>query len=173
VSGLQRGGTTVDGLRSFVLSPKLMNLPADICFATYFNPADPRRAGNPVLTQNRLAESCAVLDIRSGTSVLVLGEVAFPPMGYVAYSAPASVRVSDDFVTLLNLRSFTNHLYGSRASLFMGIPVRYPFGPIPGYYPDINQPGIHKFLDDNHILLTNIRLGINKIVHRLSSYSVA
>ena len=88
ISGSKSGSNEIDRLRHFVLSKQSMSLPNTFVVKSYFNPIDPARANKPLLTQNRLTESCAVLDILSGTSVFVVAEVAFPPMGYVVYATP-------------------------------------------------------------------------------------
>jgi hypothetical protein len=155
VSGLKMPSPSVDALRHFVLSPQAMHLPQDVAFKAYFNPTDPARTATPVLTQNRLSESCAILDVRSGLSVFVLAEVAFPPMGYVGYFAKPNERVSDDFASLCDIRQFGRYPFGRSATLLFQLPVRYPFGPVPGYYPNFRNPRQGRLLDDDHVLLTS------------------
>jgi hypothetical protein len=145
----------VDPLRRFVLSPHAMYLPDGVTFRSYFNPIDRARSGNAMLTQNRLSGSCAVLDVRSGSSVFVLAEVAFPPMGYVTYFSKSYERVSDDFATLCDIGRFGQYPLGRSDTLMFQLPVRYPFGPVPGYYPNLNDPKQKQFVDDNHVLLAN------------------
>jgi hypothetical protein len=154
VADTKTSSPSLNAIRHFVLSPQAMHLPYDVVVKAYFNPNDPARNGKPALTQNRLSESCAVLDIRSGTSVFVLAEVAFPPMGYVAYFAKRHDRVSDDFTSLCDLRQFSCHPVNRAATIFFQMPVRYPFGPVPGYYPNLNDPKLRQFVDDNHVLVT-------------------
>jgi hypothetical protein len=154
VSGSKANGEWLDVLRAFVLSPQLMALPTGVVVAAYLNPVDPLRVKVPLLTQNRLSGSCAVLDVQIGASVFVLGEVAFPPMGYVAYHAGDGARVSNDFGSLCDLRGFSNYRYGREASIFIQMPARFPFGPVPGYYPNLRQPGGTQYLDDNHVVIT-------------------
>lgn len=154
VSGSKTSSPPIDAIRHFVLSPQTMHLPHDVVVRAYFNPNDPARTIKPALTQNRLSESCAVLDTRSGTSVFVLAEVAFPPMGYVAYFAKQHERVSHDFASLCDIRQFGEYRLGRPMTLFCQMPVRYPFGPVPGYYPNLNDPTQRQFIDDNHVLIT-------------------
>jgi hypothetical protein len=156
VSGMRESTPALDDLRRFVLSEQRRHLPDSAFIRSYFNPEDPARTSNRLLTQNRLAESCGVLDTRTGTSVLVLGEVAFPPMGYVAFFVEPGEPVSSDFAELCDLRRFGEYGYDRSAELFMRMPVRYPFGPVPGYYPNLNDPNQRQFLDDNHVLLANV-----------------
>jgi hypothetical protein len=143
----------LDRLRAFVLSRQAMGSLDEFVIRTYFNPADPARAGKPLLSQNRLTESCAVLDVRTGTSVFVIAEVAFPPMGYVVYAATDSRPVSPDFTTLCDLRPFGQFFYGQAVTRFLQVPIRYPFGPVPGYYPNLNKKNV-QVLDDDHVLLS-------------------
>ncbi len=63
VSGSKTSSAPVDALRHFVLSPDSMQLPRDAHFKAYFNPTDPARSSTAVLTQNRMSESCAVMDV--------------------------------------------------------------------------------------------------------------
>src|SRR5665213_1392864 len=146
VSGSKSGGNKIDHLRRFVLSKQSMTLSPEFVIKTYFNPSDPARTTNPVLTQNRLTESCAVLDTRTGTSVFVVAEVAFPPMGYVVYTALPGVNITGDFASLCDLRCFTQFYYDQKYVPFLHVPVRCPFGPVPGYYPNLNKRET-KFLD--------------------------
>jgi hypothetical protein len=154
VSGSRKSNPTSDALRRFILSRQSMSLPPNIFFKTYFNPVDPARTGQPQLTQNRLSGSCAVLDIRSGNSVFIVAEIAFPPMGYVVYSMSPGEKASEDFESLCDIRRFFNNYYSQTASIFMRIPVRRPFGPVPGYYPNLRSGVGQKFLDDDHVVLT-------------------
>jgi hypothetical protein len=154
VSGSKKSSPPVDALRRFVLSPQAMHLPNGANFKAYFNPTDPARSGNPILTQNRLSESCAILDLRSGSSVFVLAEVAFPPMGYVAYFAKPHERLSDDFASLCDIEYFSHYRLDRRVTLMFQMPVRYPFGPVPGYYPNLNNPQQRQLLDDNHVVVS-------------------
>jgi len=153
VSGSTLSHEKVNAIRSFVLSPQTMSLPNDIVFAAYLNPEDQTRNDCPASTQNRLCKSCAVLDTRSGLSVFVFGEVAFPPMGYVAYIENRGKPISGDFSTLLDLRRFRNSYYGKRHDLFLQVPVRRPYGPVPGYYPAYKAGQKNVNLDDYHVLL--------------------
>ena len=109
----------------------------------------------PLLTQNRLTGPCAILDTRVGTKVFVIGEIAFPPMGYVVYKATGGERISEDFASLCDLRVFSNFHYSQFADVFVRMPVRYPFGPVPGYYPNLTRPGGSMLLDDNHVVVTS------------------
>lgn len=143
----------LDAFRHFLLSPRCMTMPSDLKIAAYLNPVDPKRRSNPLLTQNRLASTCAVLDIRNGASVVVLGEVSFPPAGYVGYWHNGREAISDDFVSLPRIDYFSNYNYGRRANLFLNMPARFPFGPVPGYYPNLNTPNGRQFVDDNHVVL--------------------
>jgi hypothetical protein len=152
-SNLKTSAYFTDELRRFVLSPNSMLFPNGLYPKCYLNPVDSSRARDPLLTQNRLVESCAVLDTRIGSSVIIIGEVAFPPMGYVIYGAPSYQPVSQDFGTLCDLRKFGQYRYRQNSDIFLPVPVRYPFGPVPGYYPDLRKPGYHEYLDDNHVLL--------------------
>lgn len=155
VSMSTESAETFDAIRAFTLSRESMALPNDVIVAAYLNPTDPGRAGVPLLTQNRLAGPCAILDTRVGTSVFVVGEVAFPPMGYVIYRIDGAARVSADFAALHDLRAFSNLRYGRFADLFMNMPVRYPFGPVPGHYPNLGAPGRREMVDDNHVVVTS------------------
>lgn len=151
-SGCKAGGDKVDLLRAFVQEKDRVHLPHEFAVKAYFNPNDPSRTHKPLLTQNRLAESCAVLDVSTGTSVFVLGEVAFPPMGYVVYAVPGDQAVSPDFASLCDLRSFGSIAYGQRRTPSLHIPVRRPFGPLPGYYPKLGH-GEVKYIADDRVLL--------------------
>jgi len=153
VSGSTVSSPSMDAVRHFVLSPQSMHLPPDVSFKVYFNPSDPARTAKPLLTQNRLSESCAILDVRTGTSVFVLAEVSFPPMGYVAFVAKSNERVSDDFASLCDIRRFTCYSLGREVTLMFQMPVRYPFGPVPGYYPNLNNSRERQFVDDDHVVL--------------------
>jgi hypothetical protein len=144
----------IDALRHFVLSRQAMSLPQHVIVRAYFNPIDPARK-NPQLTQNRLSESCAVLDTRSGTSVFVFAEIAFPPMGYVVYFTNSNDIVSEDFESLCDIRRFSLYPYSRKTSLFLNMPTRHPFGPVPGYYPNLRASNQRQYLDDNHVVLMN------------------
>ena len=74
-------------------------------------------------------------------------------MGYVAYIAAEGKRVSDDFGSLRDLRCFSNRHYNYQTSFFISMPVRRPFGPVPGYYPDLTRSPKVPFVDDNHVIL--------------------
>lgn len=148
---------SLDALRAFALSPNSMDFPKTIVLAAYLNPIDRRRSDARQLTQNRLSRSCAVLDTRNGSSVFVIGEVAFPPMGYVAYMPPAGRLISQDFTSLRDLRGFSNYYYNQTAAVFIDLPVRRPFGPVPGYYPQPFATKTIPFLDDDHVILTTDR----------------
>jgi len=154
VSGLDTDSSSLGELRRFILSPRRVYLPDEIVISAYLNPTDPARSTTPLLTQNRLTESCGVLDVGCGASVLVIGEVAFPPMGYVAYSRVPNQLVSPDFTQLCDLRLFSSRTYNFSESFHLRLPVRIPFGPVPGYYPQIKS-GQTKFLPDSRVLLTH------------------
>jgi hypothetical protein len=154
VSESAESAPSLDRLRAFALSPNSMEFPNGIVLAAYMNPVDVERAGVPQLTQNRLSGACAVLDTRIGSSVFVIGEVAFPPMGYVGYIAADGKRLSGDFGALRDLRSFSNYHHNQTANIFMCMPVRRPFGPVPGYYPDLKRSPKVAFVDDNHVIVT-------------------
>jgi len=154
VSESTQSAPSFDRLRGFALSPNSMQFPMEISLASYMNPVDVARVIVPQLTQNRLSGSCAVLDTRIGSSVFVIGEVAFPPMGYVAYITANDRRLSDDFGTLRDLRGFSSWHYNQRANIFLSMPVRRPFGPVPGYYPDLKRSPLVRYIDDNHLVLT-------------------
>jgi len=151
-SGESAHSATIEALRQFILSPMSSRYPASVDIVCYMNPRDERRVTHPTLTQNRLSGSCAVLDVSAGASVFVIGEVAFPPMGYAAY-LDIGTRVSDDFASLCHINRFAQWGYGSFAEFHMQMPVRRPFGPVPGYYPELGRGGV-PILDDNHIVVT-------------------
>jgi hypothetical protein len=154
VSGSSESATSFDRLRAFVLSQNSMDYPMNIVVAAYMNPIDPGRRGVSELTQNRLSASCAVLDTRIGSNIFVVGEVAFPPMGYVGYIRADGKRISSDFSTLYDLRGFSNYRYGQSSEIFMSMPLRRPFGPVRGYYPNIRSGKRVPYIDDNHVVLT-------------------
>lgn len=144
-------------LRYFVRNPHSISLPKEFVISGYLNPQDPARMDNPLLTQNRLSGSCGVIDTKCGSSVFVLSEVAFPPMGYVGFSSTPDHgrKLSDNFASLLDFRWFSNYPYNRRTTMHIRMPVRFPFGPVPGYYPDLNRPDGVPYLGDNQVLLTN------------------
>ena len=154
VAGTKSSSPLIDGLRRFVLNRQSMQMPTGVDVRAYFNPNDPARKAQQ-LTQNRLSESCAVLDIRSGTSVFVFAEIAFPPMGYVIYFVKPRDSVSSDFESLCDVRHFGDFHFRQEAAIFMNLPVRYPFGPVPGYYPNLNAKGQRQLLDDDHVVVTS------------------
>jgi hypothetical protein len=131
ISDVTAAGNRIDGLRSFTLSPQSMALPREFQIRTYLNPLDPKRRPNKLLTQNRLSGSCGVLDIRSGTSLFVLGEVAFPPMGYVGFDLLPGMQCSTDFSELFDISWFSDCRFAQRRTLHLQIPVKRPFGPVP------------------------------------------
>jgi len=154
VSDVAAAGDRIDALRSFVLSRQSMALPRELQIKAYLNPLDPRRRGNKLLTQNRLCGSCGLLDIRTGTSLFVLGEVGFPPMGYVGIELPPGMQCSADFSELFDISWFSKYHYGEHRTFHLQIPIRRPFGPVPGYYPVLHGPARPSFVDDNHVLVT-------------------
>ncbi len=153
IAGHRKSWPQIDTMRRFVLQPQSMQLPNQVVIRAYFNPTDPDR-GHDHLTQNRLTGSCSVLDVSTGTSVFVFAEIAFPPMGYVVYFAEPGANVSEDFTSLCDLRSFLHSYYNRETSLFLSLPVRYPFGPAPGYYPNLRDPSQRKLLDDQRAIVT-------------------
>lgn len=150
----QCGNTrTMNELRQFVLTPDARICPSTVEVLTYLVPPT-RDRRRPELTLNRFINSCAVMHIDSRTSFGVLSEIAFPPAGYL-------VVFSIEERSLAELLGLTDIGYFGRSPprevrpLHIHLPVRRPFGPVPGYYPELRYGKPTKFLADSHLLLLN------------------
>lgn len=121
-------------LRRFVLLPFEQYLPAEFQVRAYLNPVRPGVDFDRMMTPNRLSEVCVIMDIVKGTSTHIFGEVAFPPMGYVVCLRENGQRLTEEIQQLADISHFSGFRFGETADLTTSLPVRNPFGPVPGNY---------------------------------------
>ena len=121
-------------LRRFILSPFEQYLPGGFRIRAYLNPARPQLHDDPMLTPNRMSGPSAIMDIKAGKVSNIYCEVAFPPMGYVVFCDDPDKRLTDQIASLAEITFFGRFRYGQRADVMVNLPVRNPFGPVPGNY---------------------------------------
>jgi hypothetical protein len=124
--------------RRFVLQPFSREFPPDLRVAAYLNPLRSDRQRDKLLTQNRMTGTCAILDIEKGTSVNCFAEIAFPPMGYLLHTLD-NMRITEEAAELADISFFATFQYDDERNVSVQLPVRIPFGPVPGYYPKMSS----------------------------------
>jgi hypothetical protein len=140
----------LSAVRKFVRCPHEVHCPNMIRVKAYLNPRQASRQ-HPLLTQIRLAGHCSVLNTDVGRSFGLLAEVAFPPLGYlIAFTngGPFPPSVAE----LADITHFGSFAFDAVQSRHILLPVKIPFGPVPGYYPQMNSDSPTKFIADSTVL---------------------
>ena len=125
---------TMRRLRRFALYPFEPYLPPDFDIRAYLNPARAGHRQKKVETLNRMTETCAILDVSNGSVSHIVAEIAFPPMGYVVLFRNPQ-RLTDSIAELESISFFGESRYTEQRAIVVSLPVRAPFGPVPGHYP--------------------------------------
>jgi hypothetical protein len=128
-------------LRRFVLYAFEIGLPSDFQFRTYFNPPRIGEENDRILTTKRLTSSCITADVACGTRVENFAEIGHNPLGYLIHFASPSHLLMREVAELTDISRFGTYGWGEKADLTVTLPVRNPFGPVPGRYAKINGPG--------------------------------
>ena len=77
------------------------------------------------------------MDVKQGTALTILAEIAFPPMGYLGSLRDPDHRQIAEVLELADITHFGRFRYGETATLAVRLPVRIPFGPAPAHYPQV------------------------------------
>ncbi len=103
-------------LRKFVMKPDMSYIPPDYRFYIYFN-----RSGAP-----RFSQMGGILNVKTGRSDLILGEVALYPLGYVGCVGGPRETSLAEAQGLCDISHFARYRHDYRATLWLRIPQRCP-----------------------------------------------
>ncbi len=63
------------------------------------------------------------------------------PLGYLIHFTKQEFPLPKEVLELTDMSFFGNYRWGSKADIRLKLPVRNPFGPVPGYYAKLAGPG--------------------------------
>lgn len=126
---------SVRSLRRFVLVPFEQYMPKEFQIRIYLNPPLRLDRRDKMLTPNRMTTSATTMDITDGSVTACMAEVAFPPMGYLTLWDNPEFKITGTTLELTNVSHFGLYRWGQKADVRLSLPVRKPFGPVPGHYP--------------------------------------